>query len=177
MTSLIRIASRTASTTRRTLLSSHITTYRRLFADGSDNKPSASRGEPAAAVPNTPSPFQLTPESLKQQKEVEAAARVPSNNRGYTTKTLLTEFGRGCDTKLPDVENMSWEELFRMNNQKLQKVGMEPTERRYLLWCLEKFRQGEDPKVYAREPPPKKKHRGWGPPAPKKKPDQAAKGV
>lgn len=50
---------------------------------------------------------------------------------GYTVKTLLTTFGRGCDTKLPDVETMSWEELFRMNNQKLSKVGMEPTERRY----------------------------------------------
>jgi len=171
----------------------------RLFADTSNEKEpstSAFRGEPAAAVPNTPSPFQLTPEALKQQREVEEAARVPSSNRvwfsyvtrrntdknvwnigGYTVKTLLVTFGRGCDTKFPDVESMSWEELFRMNKQKLAKIGMEPKERRYvhffcglhqrlmhsvryILWCLEKFRQGEDPKEYAREPPPKKKHRG-----------------
>lgn len=51
---------------------------------------------------------------------------------GYTVKELLITFGRSVDTKLPDVESMSWEELFRMNNQKLQKIGMEPTERRYV---------------------------------------------
>lgn len=34
---------------------------------------------------------------------------------------------------------------------------------RYLLWALEKFRQGLDPKDYAIEPKPKKKVRGWGP--------------
>jgi hypothetical protein len=47
-------------------------------------------------------------------------------------KALLSTFGRGCDAKLPDAENMSWEELFRVDNQKLSKVGMEPTERRYV---------------------------------------------
>ncbi len=147
MTSLIRLASRTSTIVRTTTIVSRIYAPRRLFADGSDENASSTRGEPAAAVPITPSPFQLTPESLKQQKVVEDAARVPSNHRmydlfqafsiplttfsgGYTTKSLLTEFGRSCDTKLPDVDTMSWEELFRMNNQKLQKVGMEPTERR-----------------------------------------------
>ena len=32
-----------------------------------------------------------------------------------------------------------------------------------MLWCLEKFRQGEYPHSFAHEPLPKKEFRGWGP--------------
>ena len=33
--------------------------------------------------------------------------------------------------------------------------------RRYILWCMEKYRQGFDIKDFAHEPKPKKKIRGW----------------
>lgn len=154
---------------------------------------------PAAAVPNSPSPFQLTPDLLKQQKVNKEVTRVPLSKSmslnsilylfffcllihtlsmliyfchigGYEAPTLLKAFGREVDTKLPDVESMTWEELFRLNNQKLDKMGMGVQDRRYLLWCLEKFRQGGDPKEYASEERPKKTERGWGPPVKKKKP-------
>ncbi|KAG8819041.1 Vacuolar fusion protein mon1 [Serendipita sp. 401] len=144
----------------------HVVTIRH-FAEGKGDG-NADRGEPAAAVPNTPSPFQLTPEFLKQEHASELARRIPQNQRGYTPQTLLTAFGRSCETKLPDVETLSWEELFRLNNQKLNKLGLGVQERKYLLWCLEKFRQGEDPKKFAHNPPPKKTQRGWGPPVRKK---------
>ena len=73
------------------------------------------------------------------------------------------------DTKLPDVETLEWEELFRLNNQKLNKMGLGVKDRRYLLWCLEKFRQGGDPRSFAKEEKPKKTVRGWGPPVRKTK--------
>jgi hypothetical protein len=68
------------------------------------------------------------------------------------------------ETKLPDVESLEWEEVFRLNNQKLDKLGLGFKDRRYLLWCLEKYRQGEDPRSFAKEETPKKTIRGWGPP-------------
>ncbi|KAG8820266.1 hypothetical protein FRC18_011772 [Serendipita sp. 400] len=108
----------------------HVVTIRH-FAEGKGDG-NADRGEPAAAVPNTPSPFQLTPEFLKQEHASELARRIPQNQRGYTPQTLLTAFGRGCETKLPDVETLSWEELFRLNNQKLNKLGLGVQERNAL---------------------------------------------
>ncbi|KAG8865651.1 hypothetical protein FRC20_009623 [Serendipita sp. 405] len=141
----------------------HVVTIRH-FAEGKGDG-NADRGEPAAAVPNTPSPFQLTPEFLKQEHASELARRIPQNQRketmfflslqpawidveknvltcyfvgGYTPQTLLTAFGRGCETKLPDVETLSWEELFRLNNQKLNKLGLGVQERKYVIlaFCL-----------------------------------------
>lgn len=79
---------------------------------------------------------------------------------GHTTRSVLETFGRDTVSKLPDVDTMEWEELFRLNNQKLVKLGMGVQERKYLLWCLEKFRQGEDPKNFAKEEPKKKTVRG-----------------
>lgn len=38
-----------------------------------------------------------------------------------------------------------------------------PTERRYFLWALEKYRQGYAPTDFAHDIKPKKKVRGWGP--------------
>ncbi|KAI6129799.1 hypothetical protein EDD16DRAFT_1544197 [Pisolithus croceorrhizus] len=36
-------------------------------------------------------------------------------------------------------------------------------DRRYILWCMEKFRQDLPIEQFAHEPKPKKKIRGWGP--------------
>jgi hypothetical protein len=58
-----------------------IVSSRRAFTYGPLLHNQGSRGIPAAAVPNTPSPFQLTPETLKQQKVSEEVTRVPLNKR------------------------------------------------------------------------------------------------
>jgi len=82
MTSFIRAASKINLIGRPSVSITRVKIPRRLFSDSPEKgSSSASRGEPAAAVPNSPSPFQLTPESLKQQREVEEAARVPENAR------------------------------------------------------------------------------------------------
>ncbi|PVF98083.1 hypothetical protein CPB86DRAFT_774964 [Serendipita vermifera] len=158
----------TARSPTRSILRS-VLASRRPFANTFVPHNQASRGTPAAGVPNTPSPFQLTPETLKQQNISEKITRVPLDKRGYTSQTLVAAFGRGLSGKLPDAEKVTWEELFKMDKKKLDTLGLTVQDRRYLLWCLEKFRQGKDPKAFAKEPPPKKTQRGWGP-AVRKKP-------
>lgn len=52
--------------------------------------------------------------------------------------------------------------MFRLTSEKLKGEGVSPQHRKYILWSLEKFRQGEDPKEFAYDIK-KKKVRGWGP--------------
>lgn len=75
----------------------------------------------------------------------------------------------------------SWEALWKLDGPTLKAAGVETKDRRcvllphmssvavnlgvmcgcrYVLWCLEKFRQGEDPSDFAHPPKPKKKVRG-----------------
>ncbi|WFD37476.1 uncharacterized protein MJAP1_000420 [Malassezia japonica] len=56
-----------------------------------------------------------------------------------------------------------WEAMFRLTSEKLKGEGVSPQHRKYILWSLEKFRQGEDPKEFAYDIKKKKKVRGWGP--------------
>merc|ERR1711939_1106910 len=56
-----------------------------------------------------------------------------------------------------------WRSLFLATGPALKEQGLAPKERRYLLWYLEKFRQGGDPAEYDIAPKPRKKIRGWGP--------------
>jgi len=73
---------------------------------------------------------------------------------------LLKSFGRSAETKL-QVED--WKQLQNVTGLELRKSGMAIKDRRYILWALEKVRQGEDPSEFAHEPKTKKKVRGWGP--------------
>jgi len=45
----------------------------------------------------------------------------------------------------------------------MRQAGVGVKDRRYILWCLNKFRLGEDPSEFAHAERPKKKIRGWGP--------------
>lgn len=56
-----------------------------------------------------------------------------------------------------------WDAMFRLTSEKLKGEGVSPQHRKYILWSLEKFRQGEDPKEFAYDTKKKKKVRGWGP--------------
>ena len=70
---------------------------------------------------------------------------------------MLSSFGRGAETKL---KVGSWDALWKTDGHALRAAGVPVRDRRYILWCMEKFRQGEDPTNFAHEPRPKKKIRG-----------------
>lgn len=60
-----------------------------------------------------------------------------------------------------------WDQLFKINEFKRELIKdgtlSIPRERRYLLRCLELFRQGLDPKDFSVPEKKPKKIRGWGP--------------
>ncbi|KAH9480325.1 Protein FYV4, mitochondrial [Psilocybe cubensis] len=78
-----------------------------------------------------------------------------------TTKKFLESIGRGMQEKVD--QNMSWEELWKLDGKALRKAGLAVRDRRYLLWCMEKFRLGFPLSEFVHEPTPKKTIRGWGP--------------
>lgn len=56
-----------------------------------------------------------------------------------------------------------WNEMFALTSEKLKGAGVAVKERKYILWALEKFRQGQDPAKFAYDVKEPKKVRGWGP--------------
>ncbi|KAJ6475065.1 hypothetical protein C8R47DRAFT_1143415 [Mycena vitilis] len=77
-----------------------------------------------------------------------------------TPDAFLKAIGRSCDTKL-SIE--SWEDFWRQDGQKLKSAGVGVRDRRYILWCMEKYRTGLPVDEFAHELKPKKIIRGWGP--------------
>ncbi|KAM0791073.1 hypothetical protein ACM66B_004364 [Microbotryomycetes sp. NB124-2] len=78
-------------------------------------------------------------------------------------EALLKAAGRGLEsyaTKLG--EDLTFTKLFTKTGQELADAGMSAKERRYLLWVLEKYRQGHNIRQLAIPATPKKKYRGWG---------------
>ncbi|CUA67474.1 hypothetical protein RSOLAG22IIIB_03126 [Rhizoctonia solani] len=93
-----------------------------------------------------------------------SAIPLPPSTQGVgkyqTPQDLLAAIGRSSETKLK-VE--SWDDLWRMRGEEMKQAGLTPAERRYILWALEKVRQGCDPAKIAIKEKPKKTIRGWGP--------------
>lgn len=56
-----------------------------------------------------------------------------------------------------------WDAMFRLTSEKLKGEGVSVQDRKYLLWALEKYRQGGNPREFAYDIKKKKKVRGWGP--------------
>lgn len=56
-----------------------------------------------------------------------------------------------------------WEDFWKLSGHELKKSGVAVRDRRYILWCMEKYRRGLPVESYAHEPKPKKTIRGWGP--------------
>ncbi|KAL5524451.1 hypothetical protein ACEPAF_9591 [Sanghuangporus sanghuang] len=77
-----------------------------------------------------------------------------------TSESFLTSIGRDAVSK---VKVASWDELWSLDGHALKEAGLTVRDRRYILWCMEKFRQGYEPKEVAHPPTPKKKIRGHGP--------------
>ncbi|KZT73757.1 hypothetical protein DAEQUDRAFT_754207 [Daedalea quercina L-15889] len=82
--------------------------------------------------------------------------------RGFiaTPEDFLKAIGRSADTK---VKAESWADLWALNRMRLKKEGVDTRDRRYILWCMGKYRLGQDPAHFAHPPKPKKKIRGHGP--------------
>ncbi|KAK7056939.1 hypothetical protein VNI00_002657 [Paramarasmius palmivorus] len=78
-----------------------------------------------------------------------------------TPQDFLKAIGRSMDSK---ISQDSWEEFWRSaTGNQLRAKGLSVRDRRYTLWCMEKFRQGVPIEEFAYEPRPKKTIRGWGP--------------
>ncbi|KIJ62585.1 hypothetical protein HYDPIDRAFT_114230 [Hydnomerulius pinastri MD-312] len=86
---------------------------------------------------------------------------VPSPNGKITTpQDFLKAIGRSAETK---VSLDSWEAFWRTSSHDLKKAELAVKDRRYILWCMEKFRQGIPVEKFAYEAKPKSKIRGRGP--------------
>ncbi|TFK70406.1 hypothetical protein BDN72DRAFT_818920 [Pluteus cervinus] len=73
---------------------------------------------------------------------------------------FLKAIGRSSETKL-QIEN--WDAFWKTSGYDLKKAGLAVRDRRYILWCMEKFRLGQRVETFAHEPRGKKTVRGWGP--------------
>ncbi|TDL17257.1 hypothetical protein BD410DRAFT_816541 [Rickenella mellea] len=84
----------------------------------------------------------------------------PPTSRIQSAQGFLTAIGRSAESKLK-VED--WEELWKLDGKGMKKMGLTIQDRRYILWAMEKFRQGEDPQKFWHPEKPKKTVRGRGP--------------
>lgn len=91
-----------------------------------------------------------------------AAARPPPPTREgiQTPEEFLKSIGRNAE-KLVSID--SWPAFWKTNAATLREAGVGVKDRRYLLWCMEKYRQGLPIPAFAHPPKPKKKVRGHGP--------------
>ncbi|KAG5648436.1 hypothetical protein DXG03_005010 [Asterophora parasitica] len=90
-----------------------------------------------------------------------ALINTPRNAETISTPSeFLKAIGRSSETKVT-VEK--WDELWKLSGHDLKKSGLAVRDRRYILWCMEKYRSGLPISSFAHEPKPKKTVRGWGP--------------
>ncbi|KAG8851241.1 Vacuolar fusion protein mon1 [Tulasnella sp. 330] len=104
---------------------------------------------------------------LRQAFATVKVARPVPEARG-TVKSpaeFLNAIGRDAPKKLsaPLSSWEKWEDMWAVDGDKLKSAGVGVKDRRYFLWCLEKYRLGGDPTEFAIKAKPKKKFRGWGP--------------
>ncbi|KAG7088289.1 hypothetical protein E1B28_012301 [Marasmius oreades] len=77
-----------------------------------------------------------------------------------TPQDFLKAIGRSLDTK---ITQNSWEQFWKSSGLQFREQGLSVRDRRYTLWCMEKFRHGVPVEEFVHEPRPKKTIRGWGP--------------
>ncbi|KAJ7781775.1 hypothetical protein DFH07DRAFT_728977 [Mycena maculata] len=85
---------------------------------------------------------------------------IPNADSIKTPQDFLKAIGRSSDTKL-SVE--SWNDFWKQSGTNLKSAGVGVRDRRYILWCMEKYRSGLPVTEFAHEVRPKKTIRGWGP--------------
>ncbi|EGG01958.1 uncharacterized protein MELLADRAFT_110614 [Melampsora larici-populina 98AG31] len=92
-----------------------------------------------------------------------APERIPNPHHSIeTVEKFLSSLKR---PNLLDLKSKfdSWNQFFESNGTLLKSKSINPKERRYLLWAMELFRHGKDPKEFAVKLKKKKVIRGWGP--------------
>ncbi|KAG1855825.1 hypothetical protein C8R48DRAFT_719412 [Suillus tomentosus] len=77
-----------------------------------------------------------------------------------TPQDFLKAIGRSSETK---ISIDSWDAFWRTSGWDMKNAGLSIQDRRYILWCMEKFRQNKPIEGFAHEERPKKKIRGRGP--------------
>ncbi|EIW80987.1 hypothetical protein CONPUDRAFT_165224 [Coniophora puteana RWD-64-598 SS2] len=77
-----------------------------------------------------------------------------------TPGEFLSAIGRSSETKL-EVEE--WAKFWQMTGPEMKTAGVSVKDRRYIMWCMNRYRLGEPIKDFAHEAKPKKKIRGRGP--------------
>ncbi|KAF5382550.1 hypothetical protein D9615_002841 [Tricholomella constricta] len=101
------------------------------------------------------------PRGINDLFSTQALINTPHTAESITTPTeFLKAIGRSVETK---VTLEKWEELWKLSGHELKKSGLAVRDRRYILWCMEKYRNGLPIESFAHEPKPKKTIRGWGP--------------
>ncbi|TFY67862.1 hypothetical protein EVJ58_g1368 [Rhodofomes roseus] len=106
-------------------------------------------------------PISLVPRCCRTVVNKAALRPVPqTRGRIASPQDFLKAIGRSADTKVT-VE--SWEDLWSLNRLRMKEAGVEIKDRRYIMWCMGKYRLGEDPAEFAHPPRPQKKIRGHGP--------------
>ncbi|KAG1774907.1 hypothetical protein EV702DRAFT_1121757 [Suillus placidus] len=92
---------------------------------------------------------------------VPGRADIPSpRGKISTPQDFLKAIGRSSETK---ISIDSWDAFWRTSGCDMKNAGLSIQDRRYILWCMEKFRQNQPIEVFAHEEAPKKKIRGRGP--------------
>ncbi|EPQ29614.1 uncharacterized protein PFL1_02833 [Pseudozyma flocculosa PF-1] len=113
----------------------------------------------------------LLPETLSSSSPAAPAAARPIPPPRPNLSTPV-EFLTAISTPRRDLASNSsavtalgqdWSAIFTVKSEDLKKAGLGPKDRKYLLWAIEKLRQGQHPQEFAFQPKPKKKVRGWGP--------------
>ncbi|OAX38770.1 hypothetical protein K503DRAFT_792328 [Rhizopogon vinicolor AM-OR11-026] len=90
----------------------------------------------------------------------EQSLRLSAPGQISTPQDFLKAIGRSSETK---ISIDSWDAFWRTSGSDMKNAGLSIQDRRYILWCMEKFRQNQPIEVFAHEPRPKKKIRGRGP--------------
>jgi len=96
-------------------------------------------------------------EPAKLQSGIGPHAR--SVEKIQTAEEFLKAIGRESEKKL----KVEWDELWKMDGRAMREAGVGTRDRRYILWCMQKYRLGFPIREFAHEPSPKKTIRGWGP--------------
>ena len=65
-----------------------------------------------------------------------------------------------ADSSVVEAVGEDWKAFFTMKSQSFEERGVGAKERKYILWAMERFRQGYNPYNIAYNPKPKKVVRG-----------------
>ncbi|CAO1617970.1 unnamed protein product [Sympodiomycopsis kandeliae] len=115
----------------------------------SSSQPSSSNTRPQHVIPYAQIPFPRG--SIQTPKDFIDSISTPPRRILSEDSSLMTAVGE------------TWESLWKNDRHSLKTAGVAVKERRYVLWAMEKFRQGYNPEQFRIKPKKKKIVRGWGP--------------